>query len=194
MRRAIKFLSLSILTCFLLAECKNKKDYDGQEIEFKPLSEFSYTPGSIPAGTTVNLIAYSGGKANEENKIYYYQFIGVDPQANDTFRILSTLISVPSEKRDDIDKIYVPTSEYNPDKRITSAIYYPEDSTNEFAVDMAGVTSTSNDTAATAEKIFSAIKHESKNEKFVVINNSIDIFQRDYKTVFGILHFTEQPW
>jgi hypothetical protein len=191
-RQTLNLLFLGLFICYFFSQCKAKSEYDGQDIEFKPLKEFSFTPALIPVGTPLDLIAYSGGKANTEDEIYYYQFIGVDKK-NDTFRILSTIISVYDDK-DAANKIYTPTSQYDPEKRVASAIFYPQDSTNKLAIDFSSSELSGDNKDSNFSKINSVLEGRIKKSEFVVINKSMDIFLRDYKTAFGVLHFKEIPW
>jgi len=176
--------------CVLFIKCRNSGD---QEITFKPVKEFNFTPGTLPAGTTLDLIAFSGGKANTKDKVYYYQFIGVDPANGDTIRILSTLISVPDET-DAAKKIYTPTSQYDFAKRIVSAIFYPQDSTHDVSINLISETIDNENKEMDLDNIKSALENKRLKNEFVVVNKSIDIFANEYKTVFGVLHFTERPW
>ena len=158
MNRRLRIVSVCFVIFSSFCQCRSKPDFNGQKIVFTPLNENSFVMDSLPGGTLLDLIAYSGGKKNTKDDIYYYQFIGVNKENGDTIRILSTIISVPDEK-DPANKIYSPTSQYDPKKRILSTVYYPQDSSHRIAID-----------------------------------KSIDIFQRNYKTVFGVLHFDEIPW
>jgi hypothetical protein len=193
MRRQLRIVSVSFFILSSFCQCKSKADFDGQEVEFKPLNETSFVMDSIPGGTLLNLIAYSGGRKNTKDDIYYFQFIGVNKQNDDTIRILSTIISVPDEKNP-ANKIYSPTSQYNPEKRILSAIYYPQDSSHRTAINLSGVTAYVDNRDTNIARILSTLENAGKKNEFVVINKSIDIFQRNYKTVFGVLHFDEIPW
>jgi hypothetical protein len=188
MHQKIKILSIVLLVCLLFAQCKSGSR---QDIEFIPIGEFDYTPATVKAGTPIDLIAFSGGKANKEGEVYYYQFIGIDAKNGDTLRILSTFISVADDE-DNANKIYIATSEYDAEKRITSAIFYPQDSTHELPIDFsaAGLAGDTSD----LDKMKSVVQHGIKKREYVIINKSIDIFENNYKTVFGILHFTERPY
>lgn len=193
MERHLKIILVSMIIMSTHYQCRNKAGFDGQQIEFTPLNETSFVMDSIPAGIVIDLIAYSGGKKNTKDDIYYYQFIGVNKSNHDTIRILSTIISVPDEK-DPANKIYSPTSQYDPKKRILSTIYYPQDSSHRIAIDLSGITAYVDNRDTNISRMLSTLENPGKKNEFVVINKSIDIFQRNYKTVFGVLHFEEIPW
>ena len=194
MLRILKPFISGLLVFCVFSGCKNKTDYDGQDIEFEPLEDVSFSLVLIPAGTALNLIAYSGGKPNSEGEVYYHQFIAVDARVNDTFRILVPIMTIPDEKNAS-NKIYVPISQYSTEKQVTAAVFYPIDSLNKMAVDLTIGTTIGDTTEQNISKINSIIdgKKIAKKE-FVVINKSMDIFQRDYKTAIGVLHFNEIPW
>lgn len=174
----------------VLAGCGSKSDR--QVIEFKPLEDLNYTMDSIPAGTPLKLIAYSGGVPNTEEEIYYFQFIGVDEQNSDTIRILSTLISFTDEKSA-TGKTYTPTSQYNPGKRIIDAVFYPQDSIQNMLINLS-VPEIPESIAEELKKIDGAGSKNVTKKQLVAINKSIDIFEKNYKTVKGVLHFNESPW
>ena len=193
MNRRLRIVSVSFIIFSSFSQCRNKADFDGQKIEFTPLNETSFVMDSIRGGTLLDLIAYSGGKKNTKDDIYYYQFIAVNKENGDTIRVLSTIISVPDEK-DPANKIYSPTSQYDPKKRILSTIYYSQDSSHRIAIDMSGITAYVDNRDTNISRMLSTLENPGKKNEFVVINKSIDIFQRNYKTVFGVLHFDEIPW
>lgn len=156
-----------------------------------PIGEFEYTPTTVKAGTPIDLIAFSGGKANKEGEVYYYQFIGIDVNIGDTLRILSTLMSIKSDN-DTINKIHIPVSEYDGAKAVTSAVFYLQDNTHDLSINLS-VAGLSGDTAELG-KIKSIVQRGTRKREYVVINNSIDIFANNYKTAFGVLHFNEKPF
>ena len=174
----------------VLAGCNSKSDR--QVIEFKPLEDLNYTMDSIPAGTPLKLIAYSGGVPNTEDEVYYFQFIGVDERNSDTMRILSTLISF-TDAASVSGKTYTPTSQYNPDKRISDAVFYPQDSIKNLLINLS-VPGIPESVVQELKKIDETGSKNLSKKQYVAINKSIDIFEKNYKTVIGVLHFTETPW
>ena len=180
--------SLHIL--FMLAACNSKKHE--QVIEFKKLEEMNYTMDSIVPGTPLKLIAYSGGIPSNKDVVYYYQFIGVDEKNNDTVRILSAMISYDDEKSV-IGKIYTPTSEYDPSKRKLSAEFYPQDSIANMLINLSSPEIIDGLPAENLEKIKEAANIRIMKEQLVAVNKSIDIFENNYKTVIGVLHFSDRP-
>jgi hypothetical protein len=55
---------------------------------YKRLSELNYKMITIPEGTKIRLLSYSGGPCNTINPLYF-QFIGIDQETKDTVRILT---------------------------------------------------------------------------------------------------------
>ena len=179
-----------LILFLVLAGCGSKNER--QVIEYKPLEDLNYTIDSITAGTPLKLIAYSGGTPNTKDDIYYFQFIGVDEKNSDTIRILSTLISYPDEASV-AGKTYTLTSQYNPGKRISDAVFYPQDSMQNMLINVSA-SQIPESIAEDLKKIDDPGIKSLTKKQWVAINKSIDIFERNYKTVIGVLHFNETPF
>jgi hypothetical protein len=82
--RKINILILGLAVIYF-SGCKHS------DFEFVKLKDFKYTRAEILPGTEIKLIAYSGtgGKENNNDAVYYFQFIGIDTSTGDTLRILS---------------------------------------------------------------------------------------------------------
>lgn len=180
----------SLNMVFLLVACNRKKHE--QVIEFKKLEDMRYTTDSIEPGTPLKLIAYSGGIPSNKDVIYYYQFIGVDEKNNDTIRILSAIISYDDEKSV-AGKIYTPTSEYDPSKSKLSVKFYPQDSIANMVINLSSPEIVDGLPADNLEKIKEAANSRIIKDQLVAVNKSIDIFENNYKTVIGVLHFNDKP-
>lgn len=94
--------------------------------DFVPLDDYEYQHTEIATGEVIDLIAFSGGPADDEDNIYYYQFIGIRTSTGDTVKILSPLISVPGETEK--ERIHTTPLQFNADKNITYGTYRPMDS------------------------------------------------------------------
>jgi hypothetical protein len=160
------------------------------ELTMKPLSEAGFIIDSLPQGTPVNIVAWSGGMEEDKNGVYLEQFIVVDKNNGDTVRVLTRFISVPGE--DENNDIYSPASTYDPDMDIRDAIYKQqrEDERVFDAVTISQNADGEMDTGA----VMKAITDSAELRKFVVMNSRYPIFSRTYKTVLGRLHFEMKPW
>ena len=58
----------AVALVLLLVHCQSKKE---SQLEYKPLSDFKYTPANITPGSEIELLAFSGGKESDGNTIYY---------------------------------------------------------------------------------------------------------------------------
>jgi hypothetical protein len=183
------FFFASLVVCISL-NCSSNKDHS--ELEFIPFEKMNYKIDTVKQGTAVDLIAYSGGKEQNEKDIYYSQFIGVNKVTNDTLRILTSLITCPgsiSGQSNEARTVYL----YSGQKRLTEAEIFPEDSTMILMQNLTGKAYSDNGSKDIPEDVSSLMKGIER-KRFVVLNNGMDIFQRDLKTVIGVLHFKEQPW
>jgi len=188
--KVIGYFFFASLIIFISVNCSSNKDHP--ELEFIPFEKMNYKIDTAVQGTAVELIAYSGGKEQNEKQIYYSQFIGVDKKTNDTLRILTSLITCPgsvSGQSEDARTVYL----YSGKKRLTDATIFPEDSTMILMQNLTGKAYSDNGSKDIPEDVSSLMK-SIERKRFVVLNNGMDIFQRDFKTVIGVLHFNEQPW
>lgn len=63
--------------------------------EYLPLETFVYEPTIIDEGTLIQILSFSGGPDCSSKKTYYYQYIGINKENNDTVRILSPCQKLP---------------------------------------------------------------------------------------------------
>ena len=155
------------------------------------MKDFNYNSANISRGSEIELLAFSGGKESDGNTIYYYQFIGIDKSSGDTVRIISSLISV-DESAGLKNKTYTTPLQFDPGKGITTAEFEPSDSSQQLAAEL-NATATTN-AKISEEQIKQIIQGKSNKQELLVINKSIDLFQRDYKAAIGVLNFKEIPW
>ena len=174
----------------VLGGCQSKNDRH-DELEFKPLKDFAYTPATIAPGTEIELLAISGGKESDEETIYYWQFIGIDKSSGDTVTIISPLISVANSTAPN-DKTYTTPLQYDPDKKITTADFYPSDSSQKRAADFGALIPS--DGPPSEDQVKKIMEGKTGRKEVIVINKGMDIFQRNYKAAFGVLNFKQQPW
>ena len=59
------------------------------QFDYKPLDECNFKMTTVETGTSFKILAYSGGKKCTKDTQYYYQFIGINQETQDTMRILS---------------------------------------------------------------------------------------------------------
>jgi hypothetical protein len=184
MQHHSKYLLVALVV--LLMNCQSKKE---NQLEYKPLKDFNYTPANIARGSEIELLAFSGGQQSDENTIYYCQFIGIDKSTGDTVKIISSLISVeePGE-----NKTYTTPMQFDPHKGITTAEFEPSDSAQQLAVEFNAAASS--EKQLTEEQIKQIMEGKSNRKELVAINKDIDLFQRDYKAAIGVLNFKKMPW
>ncbi len=184
----MKSLILSVAGLFIILSCNNRNVSSG--ITIKPLSEAGYVIDSLPTGTPLRIIAWSGGLEDSKKEVYMHQFIVKDKNTGDTIRVLARLLSV--KNIDGSGETYSPITAFDPDKEILDVEFHqvPEHENLLDAVTLGikdGGTPNKDD-------IMAAINDSASVKKFVVINNNYPIFTRNYKTVIGVLYFDTQPW
>jgi hypothetical protein len=87
----MKRITLIGSVVFNLLSCKSSDP----NFNFKSLDALGYEKGNIRDGTTIRILSFSGGPDCTDETTYYYQFIGVNKDNNDTVRILSPCQTIP---------------------------------------------------------------------------------------------------
>ena len=159
----------------------------GNDFRFIPLEEYESERVEIGREEVFDLIAFSGGPKDEDDNIYYYQFIGIQKSTGDTVKILAPFISTPG----DTDKNHIHTTplQYNPDKRITSATLRPLDSTHTFLLQHDYLEKMRKNNEGIDPSVFTTI-----TQKQIVVVNNVGLFRNRYPAAVGILHFDGVPW
>ncbi len=188
--RIANFLLLIVL-CVAFVQCKNKKEkvqYVDQDIRVMPMGEYELSPGAIKKGTPVQIIAYSGGRPNTEDEAYYHQFIVVDRNSGDTFRVLSTMLTTSTGE---LNRVYSEVAMYDAGKGIVEATYYPVDSSMK---DVMSLVAEGMENDKTMPNLKQMMGDSSKQRFFILTNPNIPALLPKYTTMMGVLDFSEPPW
>ena len=78
----MKYLYLLIISSIVIS-CSESN------FEYKKLSECNFKITKLKEQTKIKILSYSGGKYCDNETKYYYQFIGINQENNDTIRVLS---------------------------------------------------------------------------------------------------------
>lgn len=185
----MRTMFLSFFCIVVLASCHFSNQVE-HHYDYVALDDYQHIPTQLENGTPLRLIAFSGGKPSDKEQILYYQFIGVNEVNGDTLRILTPYISVKSDA--DTSKTYMTPLQYDGSNQVVDAYFYNMDSNMKFLMQVDIIEKAGNiDTAALAKSMDNT---DVDGKQFVVINKSMDLFQRSYKTAIGTLHFKEIPW
>ncbi|MEO6669458.1 MAG: hypothetical protein ABIN36_08280 [Ferruginibacter sp.] len=175
----LAFLIITIYSC----ETASKED----EYDYISLSSFKDDSLIIKNGTPIKLLAFSGGKNNDKEHVYYYQVIVINQETGDTLTVITPALKVPNTDGTG-GKIYIPPMEFNPDKKVFEATYERKSDTSlNFLLQVMGDESKLTE-GSDVSKYNKMVKPE-----LVAINNSLPIFKNNYKTVVGILVFDKDP-
>jgi hypothetical protein len=165
-----------------------------QEFEYVPLEEYTYEKANIQPGTEVELLAFSGGRRNDKEDVYYYQFIVVSKETGDTLRILTPLISI-DDLTGTANKTYTTPLQYNPEKGITNAFYEPKDSSQNLLLQTEELADLAKTNMPDSSLDIGTLMNTLNKNQLVVVNKSIRIFQNPrYPTAIGTLNFKQIPW
>jgi hypothetical protein len=177
-----------ILTCLVAVICSCNASTNEDQYDYVLLSKFKDDSLQIRSGTPVKLLAFSGGRENNKENVFYYQVIVINQETGDTLDIITPLLKIPNIEGKD-GKIYIPPMEFNPGKKIFNATFERKsDSSLNFLLQVMGDESESNDNSSTVSMYDKMVKPE-----LVAINNTLPIFKNNYKTVIGILVFDQDP-
>jgi len=189
-----KIISCIFITCLAgFTQCISPA---AQELffDYVPLQKYAYSKADILPETKVRLLAFSGGPENDKETVYYYQFIVVEESKNDTFRILTPLISVDKEAGLEADT-YGPPLQYDPAKGVTEAIFRPQTDAVNLLLQTDAIEALAKTQNADVMKEIKALEDSIQLKQSVVINRRIDLFTNsNFKTAVGILHFKQMPW
>src|ERR1700744_3827892 len=181
-------LSLAILLVF--ARCGQGHREGGFSVHYKHqhLKEFQDTVVSLPSGTVIKILAYSGGDVEKGNdELHYCQFIGIDQTTGDTIRILAAAINV-EEASTDGKPVLTPSTTYDFDKGIRDAKFKVPTDDDQMMIEMMPEMQAGNVAENAGAKKDDAVK------EYVMIPEGVPFFTRHFKTAVGILSFTQQPW
>ena len=170
----------------LLFSCSNS---DEKNLGFTPLSKFKNDTLSISPGTTVTLLAFSGGKENDKTSVYYQQILVLNTKTKDTLSILCPLLKIPEPDKT-TGRNYISPLEYSPEKKIEKATFENKNDTLNILLQVMG---DEIETSNTSTDLTRYMNLQMVKKELVVENNWIPIFRRKYKTVIGILSFDEDP-
>jgi hypothetical protein len=192
MQTCRSFIFLLVVISFLATACKTGSNEPEHSYEYIPLSKFTIDSNALESGSTVQIIAYSGGKQSKKNNINYFQFIVVNSASHDTVRVLTALINVPGET----DKgIYTPPTMFDGNKGVFTATFEPKDSVQNMAINLSMVTGEKDRDLERVNEIMSDTSNTPSGEEWVVVNKSLPIFENTkYKTTIGTLKFNSIPW
>lgn len=65
------------------------------KFEYVAFDTFKYDSAKINEGAPIQILSFSGGPSCTAKAIYYYQYIGINKENNDTVRILSPCQKIP---------------------------------------------------------------------------------------------------
>jgi hypothetical protein len=182
-------LSLAILQVF--ARCGQGHREGGFSTNYKrqPLKEYQDTPASLPSGTAISILGYSGGEVGKEtDELHYCQFIGINQATGDTIRILAAAINV-EEASIEGKPALTPSTTYDFNKGVRDATFKIPTENEEMAIKMIPQLQGDN---IVPKNIGDSKDHALK--EYVMIPEGVPFFSRHYKTAIGILSFTKQPW
>ena len=182
--RQTKFSLVIISAAFV--QCNSVNSFE--EVDHVPLSEYNYSKAIIEKGTELRLLAFGGSNQNDEKNIYYSQFLTLNEKTGDTLMILVPLISI--ESNEEAGKTHMNVHEFDPNKEITVAYYYPTDENTNLLLQSSSLTRDGEvDTTVTVQSLMDKIHLN----QIVVVNKEMPEFERKFKTAEGVLHFKQSP-
>ena len=181
-------LLLTILLVFARCGQGHREGSFSANFTHQRLNEFPDTVVSLPSGTAIRILAYSGGDvAKKSDELYYCQFIGINSATRDTVRILAAAINVEEASTDGKPDL-TPSSTYDFDKGITDATFKVPTENDQMMIKMMPELQGGNPTEKVSGKVDDVVK------EYVMIPEGVPFFTRHFKTVAGILSFRQQPW
>lgn len=179
----MKNLALIVLVFLVFAGCASNEGY-----EYVPLNSFKNDTSLIRNGCPVRLLAFSGGKENDQENVYYYQVLVLNKQSGDTINVLCPSFRIPNIK-EPANKLYISPLELNPARKISDATFEHADSSLNFLLQVMGdVSGDEPETASVTKYTDKMYKHE-----VVAVNHSLSVFNQKFKTIVGILAFDTDP-
>jgi hypothetical protein len=182
---------LSLAALLLFARCGQEHQEGSFSAHYKhqPLKEFQDTLVNLPSGTSIRILAYSGGDMGKEtDELHYCQFIGINQTTGDTVRILTAAINVEKASTDG-KSVLTPSTTYDFDKGVMDATFKVPTENDEMMIKMMPQLQGDNNVPKNiGENKDDAVKD------YVMIPEGVPFFIRHYKTAIGILSFNQQPW
>jgi hypothetical protein len=180
---------LPALACAVIfARCKDKSRTTDDNLSMIPFKEFKFDSADIKPGTPVSILAFTGSKDAEKHTAYYPQFIVVDRRAGDTLRILTTLIAVDDDSAGASKVVYSPPGAFNGNAQVLEAVFEARPEQEDMFLDLVadGTVKSPDDAAAGKAAV--------PRKEFVLVDKTVPIFMRPYKTAVGVLRFHQRPW
>lgn len=178
-------ISLGVVFAQQFTACQSSPE---QRLEYLPLNIAALSPDTLAENTPLRIIGFSGGRQQRDGKLYYYEFLTVNQEA-DTIRVITPAITVPGTG--DSDVTHTSPLQYDSQKNISAAYFRTLDSSAGRILQL--LTLPEGDMLQ-IEKARPLIEGDIQ-EKILVSNPSLPSFnQPHYKTVIGVLHFKEIPW
>jgi len=178
----MNYKCLLFCSIFSLTACsqRHQDNYD-----YVPIETFKIDTSTLKENTALQIVAISGGKGTDKDNIYYHQVIAIDKVTQDTINIFVPAYKIPGSP----NSFYIIPTELNPNKGITTGRFENADSLTALFLNVTGKFDD-----VTQNSIDTSINYLSLSKpKFVVVNNSMDIFKRKYKTIIGVIEFDQDP-
>jgi hypothetical protein len=186
----MKNLLLTLATLLVFAGCGPGHREGGFSANYmrQPLREFQDMLVSLPSGTAISILAYSGGDVVKKNdELNYCQFIGINQTSGDTIRILAAAINVEEASKGG-KPVLTPSTTYDFDKGIRDATFKVPTDNDQMMIKMMSEMQAGNVAENAGAKKDGAIK------EYIMIPEGVPFFTRHFKTALGILSFNQQPW
>jgi hypothetical protein len=186
----MKNLPLSLAILLVFTRCGQGHREGGFSANYKrqPLKEFQDTLVSLPSGTAISILAYSGGDVGKEtDELHYCQFIAINQTTHDTIRILAAAINVEEASMGG-KPVLTPSTTYDFDKGIRDATFKVPTDDDQMMIKMMPEMQT----GSVAENV--GAKKDDAVKEYVMIPEGVPFFTRHFKTAVGILSFNQQPW
>lgn len=181
---------LLLVVLILFARCGQEHQEGSFSVRYRHqlLKEFQDSIVSLPTGTAIRILAYSGGEVGKEtDELHYCQFIGITQATGDTVRILTAAINFEGGSTDG-KPVLTPSSTYDFDKGVRDALFNVPTQNDEMIIKMMPQLQGDNPPKNLDQKKDDAVK------EYVMIPEGVPFFTRHYKTAVGILSFRQRPW
>jgi len=187
----VYFLSILTIFIFYFIGCSTKPKSD--DLDYIPFSGYKIDSITINEGDNLQIIGFSGGKKSDEGNLHYFEFLVINKNSADTFRILTPMIYVKLSS-DTGEGTYTSPASFDGSKGVFEASYLPLDSAHRFIVNLTS-SITSSSSPAQSDGIEKTLSGKIIAKKWVIINKSLPMLQDPkYKTTVGILKFNQIPW
>ncbi len=161
--------------------------------KYVPLKEYIYEEASIKPGAEVEILADMGGRPNNADTVFYYQFIVVNKGTGDTIRILCPQISVEAlTNNPDDHKTFTTPRIYNMETGVTTAYYELIDKTKSLLLNVENMDKM---VKSTDSADINHIMDPANAKEFVILDkNAPEAVNLRFKTAIGTLNFKKRPW